>query len=231
MLLVVLSLASVIATITLAETSTAEKIEQMRLGLFNPYRDANQWINSIVFGFLNLSFLPDYFIQKFGEDVGYYLTCYFRDLFGGTLLYWTTATIWHICIYHIYVDELFTKKGKKLPTSNTIIDQMLLAQAAMFMYAALPVFSEFLIENKLTLTYFYIDQIGGWFYYFGFLFIYYGLVEFGIYWVHRTLHTNKFLYKYIHGLHHKYNKAHTLTPWASVAFNPIDGIMQVCITY
>ena len=45
--------------------------------------------------------------------------------------------------------------------------------------------------------------------------------------MHRTLHENKFLYKYIHGLHHKYNKPSTLSPWASVAFNPIDGILQV----
>lgn len=44
--------------------------------------------------------------------------------------------------------------------------------------------------------------------------------------MHRKLHTNKFLYKYIHGLHHKYNKHETLTPWASIAFNPIDGMLQ-----
>jgi hypothetical protein len=45
--------------------------------------------------------------------------------------------------------------------------------------------------------------------------------------MHRTLHENKYLYKYVHALHHKYNKPSTLSPWASVAFNPIDGILQV----
>lgn len=45
--------------------------------------------------------------------------------------------------------------------------------------------------------------------------------------MHRTLHENKFLYKYVHALHHKYNKPSTLSPWASVAFNPLDGILQV----
>lgn len=48
-----------------------------------------------------------------------------------------------------------------------------------------------------------------------------------IYWMHRTLHTNKFLYKYVHALHHKYNSAETLSPWASIAFNPLDGCLQV----
>jgi hypothetical protein len=53
------------------------------------------------------------------------------------------------------------------------------------------------------------------------------IVGLQVYWMHRTLHENKFLYKYIHALHHKYNKPSTLSPWASVAFNPIDGILQV----
>mmetsp|Transcript_49043 Transcript_49043/g.83810 ORF Transcript_49043/g.83810 Transcript_49043/m.83810 type:complete len:139 (-) Transcript_49043:369-785(-) len=46
--------------------------------------------------------------------------------------------------------------------------------------------------------------------------------------MHRTLHENKFLYKHVHGLHHKYNMGHgkELSPWASVAFNPLDGVLQ-----
>ena len=47
--------------------------------------------------------------------------------------------------------------------------------------------------------------------------------------MHRTLHTNKFLYKYVHALHHKYNSAETLSPWASIAFNPLDGCLQVML--
>ena len=41
--------------------------------------------------------------------------------------------------------------------------------------------------------------------------IYFVLVEICIYWMHRTLHTNGILYKYLHVYHHKYNKPDTLT--------------------
>lgn len=217
-----------VAALTFSEihSDIGLKINNMKLGLFNPYREFNVWINDIFFGILNLNFVPRLLREKLGEDAGYYISSYLRDLVAGTLVYWITAGLWHITIYHIYVDEMFHKKAKPLPTKATIIDQMQLAQASILVYAGLPILSELLIENNLTQAYFYIDQVGGWGWYFLYLAMYMTFVEISIYWVHRTLHTNKFLYKYIHGLHHKYNRENTLTPWASIAFNPIDGIMQ-----
>ena len=81
----------------------------------------------------------------------------------------------------------------------------------------------------MTRCYYYLDEVGGLLPATLYLLAYIVCVEVGIYWMHRTLHTNKTLYKYIHGMHHKYNKASTLTPWASVAFNPLDGILQVAV--
>jgi lathosterol oxidase len=51
-------------------------------------------------------------------------------------------------------------------------------------------------------------------------------VEFGVYWMHRGLHEIKAAYKILHYDHHKYNKEHTLSPFAGLAFHPIDGILQ-----
>ncbi|KNC84177.1 hypothetical protein SARC_03599 [Sphaeroforma arctica JP610] len=47
-------------------------------------------------------------------------------------------------------------------------------------------------------------------------------VDFGIYWIHRGLHI-PIVYKYIHKLHHKWLVP---TPFASHAFNWLDGFSQ-----
>lgn len=193
----------------------------------DPYRNFNIFINDLFFQYSGTGFLRDTFYQNLGEEYGYYLSSYCRDLVMGIIVYWLTAGLWHVFIYRINGEELFVRKKRPFPSNETIIDQMLLAQSSLFMYAGLPVFSEFLIEKKFTKVYFYLDEIGGWKFYVFYLILYLLLVEFGVYWVHRTLHENKFLYKYVHGLHHKYNKSSTLTPWASIAFNPIDGLLQV----
>ena len=203
-------------------SANAEATQQ---GLYNPYRDFNTWVNRLL--------MPDsvveYVESSFQEDTAYYVNCYVRDLVMGCLVYWVTAGLWHFVIYSLKGDELFTKKGRPLPTTATMVESMQLAQSSIFLYAALPVLSEYLIEKKLTRVYFYIDEVGGWPQYFAYLLAYVVFFEVGIYWVHRTLHTNKFLYKYVHGLHHKFNRINTLTPWTSIAFNPIDGLLQVLL--
>ena len=201
-------------------------IDLMAEKAYNPYREFNELINSIFFKFTGLEFLSKLVVETFGDDNGYFVASYLRDLVAGTAVYWIAAGLWDLIIYRILGEKLFTSKGRSLPSKEIIFDQMCLAQSAIFLYAGLPILSEYIIEKGYTKCYFYLDQVGGWRMYFLYLFFYIAFVEVGIYWVHRTLHTNKFCYKYIHGLHHKYNSAITLTPWASIAFNPIDGLLQ-----
>jgi lathosterol oxidase len=209
----------------------AKSIAAMKDGTYNPYREFNKWINDLFFQIFQISFVSDMIYEKLGPVAGYYLCCYLRDFVMGTFVYWATAGIWHIAIYHILGNKLFTSKGRAFPSTETLIDQITLAQSSLILYAALPILSEFMIENKITQTYFFVDEVGGWGPYVVYLAIYITLVEIGVYWMHRTLHENKFLYKYVHGLHHKYNKHATLTPWCSLAFNPIDGILQVLMRF
>ena len=208
----------------------AMKIAKMNLGTYNPYKQFNVASNDIFFSSTGLSFIPDRAYDKFGDVGGYYLTTYLRDFILGSFVYWATAAIWHVAIYRVLGDKLFVSKNRSFPTAATIIDQICLAQSSLIVYAGLPVLSELMIENKITRVYYYFDEVGGWGPYFLYLVAYIALVEVGIYWMHRTLHNNKFLYKYVHSLHHKYNKASTLTPWASLAFNPLDGVLQVEIS-
>uniref|UniRef100_A0A7S2GVH5 Fatty acid hydroxylase domain-containing protein n=1 Tax=Octactis speculum TaxID=3111310 RepID=A0A7S2GVH5_9STRA len=219
------SLLAIFASVTAALEAASAFVPIMEAAspaLNNPYFAFNNWVNHILFP----SKILESTDSMFGAEWGYYAICYIRDLFAATFLYYTTAGIWHIYIYNIKGDQFFVQQGYPMPSTEIIREQIMVAQMSIFCYAALPVFSEWLIEHNYTLVYWSISEIGGWPQYLIFTAIYLSLVEIGIYWMHRTLHTNKFLYKYVHGLHHKYNKRQLLTPWASIAFNPLDGILQ-----
>jgi lathosterol oxidase len=212
---------------------TAQKISLMKQGSHNPYREFNEWVNALFYTYSGLDFLPPLLRSFFSslsnaEEVSYYAVCYVRDLVAGTGVYWGTAGLWHLIIYNLLGQQIFEAKNRKRPTAKLIFGQMQLAQSSLLIYAGLPVLSEYLIESGWTRTYFYIDQIGGWPFYLAYLALYILVVEIGIYWMHRTLHTNKILYKYVHELHHQYKSPEMLTPWASIAFNPLDGILQAC---
>lgn len=224
--LVALSTASVVQFL---EGDVSSNIRLMKAGSYNPYREFNQLVNDVFFSWTGLGSIPRS-VETLGlsGEASYYLLCYLRDLVLGTLVYWGTAGAWHIYIYRINGDRLFTQKGRNFPTGATIRGQMQLAQSSLLLYAALPIMSEFLIESGYTRVYFYVDEVGGWVPYVGYLLLYIAAVEVGIYWMHRTLHENKFLYLNVHRLHHQYKDPETLTPWCSLAFNPLDGILQAC---
>lgn len=204
------------------------KLSVMDFGTENPYREFNSLVNQAFFQMVHAEKYVPMINEKLGEEYGYFAQSYLRDLLMGTMVYWITAGVWSFFIYGVFRHSLFTAKGRELPSWATFADQILLAQSSLLIYAMLPIISEFLIEGGYTKTYFYVSDIGGWPQYFAYLFLYFCFFETGIYWMHRKLHTNKFLYKYVHALHHKYNKPLTLTPWCSIAFNPIDGMLQAC---
>ncbi|XP_052722650.1 delta(7)-sterol-C5(6)-desaturase isoform X3 [Vigna angularis] len=103
--------------------------------------------------------------------------------------------------------------------------QIGVAMKAMPWYTLLPTVSEYLVENGWTKCYPRLYHVG-WLPYFVYLAIYLVVVEFGIYWMHRELHDIKPLYKHLHATHHIYNKQNTLSPFAGLAFHPLDGILQ-----
>lgn len=196
--------------------------------LDHPVRNMNAYINSI---FLPHS-LAKYITTVWCRDnleVAHYLLCYLRNLLGGILVYYGVALLFHyFCYVHPISRSTFEDRNRPRPTAETIWDQIKLAQTSMIIYVALPVIDEFIVEQGWTRVYHTVHEIGGWPWYMASMVFYFSLVEIGIYWMHRTLHTNKWLYKHVHMLHHKYNKPETLTPWASIAFHPIDGMMQAC---
>ncbi|KAH7846724.1 hypothetical protein Vadar_017402 [Vaccinium darrowii] len=112
-----------------------------------------------------------------------------------------------------------------MPSRKAMLLQISVTMKAMPWYTLLPTVSEYMIENGWTRCYPRISDVG-WVTYLSCLAIYLVIVEFGIYWMHRGLHDIKPLYKYLHSTHHIYNKENTLSPFAGMALNPLDGLLQ-----
>lgn len=189
----------------------------------HPTKNFNAYVNS----FIIPHGLSVEIVKMFGTSWAHYVISYLRNLLAGTTMYYTVSSLFH---YHCYIHqrskEIF--KDRKRPSNEIIFEQIKLAQSSLLIYSMLPTLSEYIIEEGYSLSYYTIDEIGGFVPYIAYTLLYFALVEIGIYWMHRTLHTNKFLYKHIHMPHHKYSKPDTLTPWASIAFHPIDGMLQAC---
>lgn len=186
-----------------------------------PCRNMNAYLNSLI--------LPDWLATMVARNMdlewAHYVQCYLRNFIAGCIVYYLTAGIFHyFCYVHPLSKTIFAHRTR--PTGAIMWDQIQLAQASLIIYVMLPVVDEFLVEQGYTRAYYTLEQVGGWVWYLTYFVLYMALVEIGIYWVHRTLHTNKWLYKHVHMLHHKYNRPDTLTPWASIAFHPLDGMLQ-----
>ncbi|KAJ3486388.1 hypothetical protein NLG97_g6631 [Lecanicillium saksenae] len=72
-----------------------------------------------------------------------------------------------------------------------------------------------------SLLYTHIDEYG-WSWLFISAALYMVFNDFFIYWIHRLEH-HPSVYKYVHKPHHKWIVP---TPWAAIAFHPVDGFLQ-----
>lgn len=177
----------------------------------------SQWKNSIV-----LALLPQG-IQKQVHLWPLFLQSWMRCFIAANILYIGLGVVWTYYIYLVYGHKLFPKGN--IPKSKDILEQIKVSLLALPLYSMLPAISEYIIEQGWTMAYARIDEYG-WAKYLGFFILYMSFVEFGVYWNHRLLHDIKAGYTSLHHIHHKYNKENTLSPFAGLAFHPIDGILQ-----
>jgi len=140
-----------------------------------------------------------------------------------TLLYFGVGAAWAYYCYYCFGDRLYPPGH--IPTMPDMVEQMKVATLAMPLYALLPAITEAIVERGWTLSYSRISDVGMPMYILYFV-LYMTSVEFFVYWQHRLLHDIRVGYQYLHHIHHKYNKEHTLSPFAGLAFHPIDGILQ-----
>ncbi|KAI8971442.1 hypothetical protein BDF20DRAFT_978499 [Mycotypha africana] len=142
----------------------------------------------------------------------YMITCFF-----GWTLYLTAATLSYFFVF----DHDYMKHPKFLKGQVRMEIQCALGAIPWMTLFTLPLFvgeikgKSMLYDGVPQTTY-------DWLYLIlsvpSFLFF----TDCGIYWFHRWMHHPK-VYKYLHKLHHKWVIP---TPYASHAFNPVDGFLQ-----
>ncbi|KAJ8436627.1 hypothetical protein Cgig2_029873 [Carnegiea gigantea] len=157
------------------------------------------------------------------DPLPHFLQTWLRNYIGGMLLYFVSGLLWCFVIYY-WKRNLYVPKDC-IPSRRAMLLQIRVAMKAMPWYSLFITFSEHMVESGWTRCFPQISDISLQAY-LGYLLIYLLIVEFGIYWMHRELHDIKPLYKYLHATHHIYNKENTLSPFAGLAFHPLDGILQ-----
>ncbi|KAI3975346.1 hypothetical protein MKX01_032179 [Papaver californicum] len=157
------------------------------------------------------------------KPLPHFFQTWLRNYIGGTLLYFISGFLWCYYIYQFKRNVYLPKDA--IPTRKAMLLQICVAMKSMPWYTLLPTVSEYMVENGWTRCISRISDVGYPAYLF-YLAVYLVFVEFGIYWMHRELHDIKPLYKWLHATHHIYNKQNTLSPFAGLAFHPLDGILQ-----
>ncbi|KAJ4847522.1 Delta(7)-sterol-C5(6)-desaturase 1 [Turnera subulata] len=177
--------------------------------------DETELYNNIVLG----HFLP----SQWWSLLPHFLQSWLRNFIVACFCYLVTAFLW--CFYIYYLKSNVYVSADDTPSIRTMLSHIYVAMKSMPWYSLLPTVSEHIIENGWTQCYPRISDVG-WFAYIGYLIIYVAALEIAIYWAHRLLHEIKPLYKYFHAPHHRYNKPTKISPFAGLALEPIDGILQ-----
>ncbi|GIL64206.1 hypothetical protein Vafri_18180 [Volvox africanus] len=185
------------------------KEERLRL-----LKEENEWKNRLVMWL---------FPNSIRERIPHFWQTWCRCYLLCAAVYFLVGAIWSYYIYFCFGDKLFTPET--IPAFKDVAEQIRVSNIAIPLYSMLPTLTEYAAEKGWTRAYPRVENVGlpAYVLYF---FLYMASVEFGVYWMHRGLHEIKWAYRLLHFDHHKYNKEHTLSPFAGLAFNPIDGILQ-----
>ncbi|CAM6056060.1 unnamed protein product [Sphagnum tenellum] len=186
------------------------KEEYLRL-----FVEETQWYNDLVLGL----WMP----SRWRDKMPHTLQTFLRNYVAGLVVYFMSGALWCWYVYKLKGHHFFPNGG--IPAKEPVLMQIRVSMQAMPAYVALPTLSEFMVEQGWTRCFPRIEEVG-WPAYLGLIITYLVIVEFGIYWIHRELHDIKPLYKLLHAPHHIYNKQDTLSPFAGLAFHPLDGILQ-----
>jgi lathosterol oxidase len=165
------------------------------------------------------------------------LASWLRNMLAGWVLYFGVGGAWAAVIYWLRAEACFPRGAASMPSWAAMRAQMAVSAQAMVLYTLAPTVGEWAIERGWTRAYADPAAAAAWLGlpagaagaaagYAATLALYLLLVEWGIYWIHRYLHENRTLYRALHRVHHIYNNEGSLSPFAGLAFHPIDGLLQ-----
>ena len=155
----------------------------------------------------------------------HFMATWLRNMVAGWGLFFGVGFAWSIVIYGVGGARFFPDPTN-IPSMGDLLLHMRVSSGAMVFYTLAPTVSEWAIERGFTHVYKDLDAVGGWSGYLLLFVAYMTFVEWGIYWVHRLLHDIPWGYTYLHRVHHIYNSRHSLSPFAGLAFHPVDGLCQ-----
>lgn len=153
-----------------------------------------------------------------------FMISWFRMWFLNVAFYLLMGAVWSYYVYFCFGKEFF--QNENMPSVPEMFQQMKVAISAMHWYALKDAVTTYLVENGYSKVYARIDEVGLGAY-FGYFILYMIFAEFWVYWAHRLVHDVPWLYKNVHQMHHKFNKADSLSPFAGIAHHPLDGTLQV----
>ncbi|KAL9230091.1 hypothetical protein vseg_005483 [Gypsophila vaccaria] len=171
--------------------------------------------NDVVLG----TFLPPAMWVK----LPHFFQTWVRNFISGSIVYLVPGLLWSFVIYY-WRRNLYIPKDC-VPSVKAMLVQIYVAMKAMPWYTLYLTLNEYVVEKGWTKCFPRVCDVGLPLYLVSFV-SYLMAVELGIYWMHRQLHDVKPLYRILHSTHHIYNKQNTLSPFAGLAFHPLDGILQ-----
>jgi lathosterol oxidase len=143
------------------------------------------------------------------------VSTYFVGWLGGSFVYYTFSTL----DYFLLFDRRLERHKQFLP--HQVRQEILSATWSLFVMAALSV-PIWLLEVR-GYSRLYTDVADyGLAYFFASILAFLLFTDTCIYWIHRWFH-HPALYPYVHKEHHKWKVP---TPYASIAFHPVDGWSQ-----
>jgi lathosterol oxidase len=134
----------------------------------------------------------------------------------GTLLYFVFATL----SYYFVFDHLTFKHPRFLKNQVSLEIKQSLSSVPGMAVLTVPFFM--LEVRGYTKMYDHTSEGPGFWYDIAQFPLFFMFTDFGIYWIHRGLH-HPLIYKHLHKAHHKWIMP---TPYAAIAFHPVDGWAQ-----